>query len=640
MCGIAGFLPDRVPDMETMRKIIVSMTDRVRHRGPDESGYFVDDRIALGHRRLSIIDLKSGRQPMFNEDGSKCIVFNGEIYNYPDLKLELAARGHVFTTNSDTETILHAYEEWGEDCIGKLRGMFAFCIWDARNGILLLARDRVGEKPVFYTKTNGTFIFSSEMKSILEYPGVRRRIDEEALASYFMFSYIPAPLTIFSGIYKLLPGHYLVLRNGAIRVSQYWDIVFAPDRSKTEKDYIRGFMEILDDAVRARLMSEVPLGAFLSGGIDSSTVVALMSGASETPVKTFSIGFGGDTGGFDDERKYARLVASKYGTDHQEYEVLPEIGALLDKIVTSFDEPFADDSTIPSYYVCKMAREKVTVALSGLGGDEVFCGYERYLGFHLSQVYQKVPKFLRERLIRGLVDRLPESSSGGDAMNHLKRFVRSTAGDQARRYFGFVSKIKDAYQHSFFNGNHRHYEDAFASAENTFLNTFRSAKADDPLNKMFYCDIKTYLCEDILALTDRLSMHHSLEVRVPFLDHHLLEYCAKIPPELKIRWFRKKSLLKKGVDALLPKAVLEHKKQGFVGPMTRWLQTELKELTLRILSPENLARHDIFHERTIRRILDDHYAGKETNDSLIWSMMVFQVWYDLYLENAGTSWNP
>ena len=638
MCGITGFLLDTPGDPVEMENLIGKMANRLRHRGPDETGFFVDGRAALGHRRLSIIDLKSGQQPIFSEDGTLCIIFNGEIYNYKELSKELVARGHVFSTHSDTETILHAYEEWGEECIGRLHGMFAFCVWDARNRILLLARDRVGKKPLFYAHTGGAFVFSSEMKSILEFPGITRKIDDEALASYFLFSYIPAPLTIFRGIYKLLPGHYLVVRNGTSRTRQYWDVEFVPDRNRKEKDVIRDFMDILEDAVRVRLMSEVPLGAFLSGGIDSSTVVALMSRASDTPVKTFSIGFGGERGGFEDERKYALLVASRYATDHRAYEVLPEVAGILGKIVVSFDEPFADDSTIPSYYVCKMARENVTVALSGLGGDETFCGYERYLGFHLSHIYQKLPEFFRTYLIQGVVDRFKETSSGGYAVNHLKRFVRSTSDDHGTRYIGYVTKIKSAYQGSFFNGNIRHYADAFDSAKRSFLNTFHAAKADDPLNKVFYCDMKTYLCEDILALTDRMSMHHSLEVRVPFLDHRLLEYSASIPPEWKIRWFRKKYLLKKGVSGLLPKEVLEHKKQGFVGPMTRWLQADLKGLTARILSSGNLARHDIFNQQTVQRILEDHYHGKEINDSLIWSLIIFQVWYENYMEQGTGAW--
>lgn len=632
MCGIAGLYTENKKDSAEMHRSIREMTSCLEHRGPDEYGYYVGDNIALGHRRLSIIDLKTGKQPIFNENKSMCIIYNGEIYNYQSIKSELIRMGHHFSTNSDTETILHAYEEWGEECIKKLRGMFAFAIWDSQKETLFLARDRLGIKPLFYSRYNGRFVFSSEMKSILADPHFERTIDEEALSSYFTFSYIPAPLTIYKNIKKLLPGHFLIFKNGQATIKQYWDLFFEPNRQKKESDFIHEFMELLKEAVKIRLMSEVPLGAFLSGGIDSSTVVALMSNESYEPVNTFTIGFGGNTGGFDDERKYARLVAERYSANHKEYEVLPNFEELIDELVESFDEPFADDAAIPSYFVCKMARENVTVALSGLGGDEIFGGYERYFGFQVSHVYNKIPEIIREKIIKRLIEKMPESSSGSYKVNHMKRFVRTSSANYDKRYFGFVSKINKWHKDSFFSENGKCYDEAFDSVEKRFLEIFNSANADDPLNKVFYCDIKTYLPEDILACTDRLSMQHSLEVRVPFLDHKLVEYCATIPPEMKMKWFRKKYLLKKGVANLLPGSVLNHKKQGFVGPMTRWLQTDLKELTLKKLSKKNLKKHDIFNYKTIENILTEHYSGREINDTLIWSLLIFQTWFDLYME--------
>jgi asparagine synthase (glutamine-hydrolysing) len=469
------------------------------------------------------------------------------------------------------------------------------------------------------------------MKSILADPAFRRTIDAEAVASYFTFSYIPAPLTIYKDIRKLQPGHYLMYRDGKITTRQYWDIAFEPDRTRKEKDIVHEFMELLEESVRIRLMSEVPLGAFLSGGIDSSTVVALMSLTQKEKVNTFTIGFGGETGGFDDERKYARMVAERYGTNHREHEVLPECAGLVERIVRAFDEPFADDSTIPSYYVCKVARENVTVALSGLGGDEAFCGYERYLGFHLSRLYNRIPFSIRKRVIQRIADCIPESSSGGYRVNHFKRFVRSASEENSRRYLGFISKLGERDRDSFFGEGGRHYQEAMKAAEDRFLALYGSAKAEDPLNKIFYCDIKTYLPEDILACTDRLSMCHSLEVRVPFLDHKLFEYSATIPPELKIKGFQKKYLLKKGVRNLLPEPVLNHKKQGFVGPMAKWLKTDMKEYTRETLSGKNLSKHDIFNIHTVNRILEEHYSGKETHDTLIWSLIMFQSWYDSYI---------
>jgi asparagine synthase (glutamine-hydrolysing) len=631
MCGIAGIhFPDRTPpDVE---RVIAGMTSELTHRGPDECGYHVDSKAALGHRRLSIIDLKSGQQPIYNEDRTVCVVFNGEIYNYKELRDRLIADGHVFRTNSDTETIVHAYEAWGEMCVEKFRGMFAFAIRDIRNDSLFLARDRFGKKPLFYAHYGGKFAFSSEMKSILTDPGFDRRIDEEGLSSYFTFSYIPAPLTIFRNIRKMMPGHVLVYKGGQIRETSYWDLTYAPDRSRKEESFIDEFRQKMEEAVGIRLMSEVPLGAFLSGGIDSSAVVAFMAQASKDPVNTFTIGFSGETGFFEDERKYARMVASRYGTNHREYAVRPELSGLIETIVRSFDEPFADDSTIPSYFVCKIARENVTVALSGLGGDEAFCGYERYLGFHLSQWFNRLPVFLRSGLIAPLVETFPESRSGGYRVNHLKRFVRSTAEDEARRYLGFVRKIGGHYKDTLFAGEGNLYRKVACGVEERFLQYFRDAKAEDPLDRVFYCDVKTYLPDDILACTDRMSMCHSLEVRVPFLDHLLFEFSATIPSEMKIKWFRKKHLLKKGLSGLLPGPILTHKKQGFVGPMSQWLKSELKDFTLDTLSRKNLDRHGIFDESTVRRVLADHFNGKETNDSLIWALIVFQVWYDLYIE--------
>jgi asparagine synthase (glutamine-hydrolysing) len=632
MCGIAGIYSHKAVERIELQDAISRMTTSLRHRGPDDEGYYIGDHIALGHRRLSIIDLKTGHQPIWNEAKSACIVFNGEIYNYQEVSAELIGKGHRFSSASDTETILHAYEQWGEGCVKRLNGMFAFCIADLPMQTLFLARDRLGEKPLFFADGNGTFAFASEMKALLTNPRLDRVIDEEAVASFFTFSYIPAPLTIYRGIRKLPPGHTLTYRKGRIAISQYWDVLFEPNRGRKEGDVIEEYMDLLRESVKSRLMSEVPLGAFLSGGIDSSAVVALMTDPASGPVSTFTIGFGGNTGGFDDERKYARLVADRYLTNHNEHEVLPEVEELLPTIVDSFDEPFADDSAIPSYFISRHARQHVTVALSGLGGDELFCGYERYLGFRLGRLYSRIPAIVRDRFIRKLIEALPESSSGHYRVNHMKRFVRSIRPDHAGQYLGFISKTHPSYRGSLFSEQAKACSDAFAAVEERFVSLFDSAPAADPLDKVFYCDLKTYLPEDILACTDRMSMCHSLEVRVPFLDHRLVEYCATIPAEMKIQWFQKKYLLKKGVGALLPRAVLEHRKQGFVGPMTRWLQTNMKDLTLRTLSAARLNHQGFFNTRTVERILADHYAGREINDTAIWSLLVFTTWFERYMQ--------
>jgi asparagine synthase (glutamine-hydrolysing) len=630
MCGIAGIVyHDGAP--ADAASVIERMTSALQHRGPDECGYHRDAKAALGHRRLSIIDLKSGQQPMYNEDHTISVVFNGEIYNFEEIRDRLRSEGHVFRTHSDTETIVHAYEQWGEACVERFRGMFAFAVRDVRKDLLFLARDRFGKKPLFYAVYDGKFVFASEMKSILSDPRFDRRLDREALASYFMFSYIPAPLTIFEGIRKLPPAHVLTLKNGRIRESRYWDLSFRPNRRRSEADFIDEIKHRTSEAVAIRLVSEVPLGAFLSGGIDSSAVVAFMATASKNPVNTFTIGFSGDTGSLEDERQYARMVAARYGTNHREFEVRPDPAGIIEAIVRSFDEPFADDSTIPSYFVCKIARENVTVALSGLGGDEAFGGYERYLGFQLSEWFNLLPQSGRSG-IRSLVDWLPEPRSGGNRVNHLKRFVRSSVDDEARRYLGFVRKTGEGYK--LFGDQQDANTEASRSAEDRFVAHYRNADAENPMDRVFACDVKTYLPDDILALTDRLSMCHSLEVRVPFLDHPLFEFAATIPPEMKIRWFQKKHILKKALADLLPKPILTHKKQGFVGPTSRWLRGELKGYALEVLSPKNLARHDLFDAETVARVLADHFEGRETNDTLIWALIVFQTWFDLYLDSS------
>ena len=628
MCGIFGIAAQNVA-----KGFLETATTTLAHRGPDDAGYYLDDSVGLGHRRLSIIDLSGGHQPIFNEDRSKVIIFNGEIFNHLELKERLTAHGHRFSTSSDTETILHAYEEWGEECVGMLRGMFALAIWDLKDKSLFIARDRLGIKPLFYSNYQGRFCFASEMKAILVDESFSREIDELALASYFNLSYIPGELTIYKGIRKLLPGHTMTWRNGQMSIRKYWDLQMAPDRGKNEDYFIRGFMDLLSEAVKIRLMSEVPLGAFLSGGIDSSTVVALMSQVSTTPTNTFCMGFGGDVGGYLDERVYARQVAERYGTRHKEFEVRPEAEGLVETIVRAFDEPFADDSAIPSYFVCKIARENVTVALSGLGGDEVFTGYERHLGFLLSNKYGRLPAFFRERMVRPFVESLPERADGHYTVNHMKRFVRGASLQPGERYFNFLTRLNPTVRGTFFN-DRSSYAGHFDECRELVLQHFNSANvhgAADSLDRALYCDLKTYLPEDILAVTDRMSMQHSLEVRVPFLDHKFLEFCATIPPEMKLKWFQKKYLLKKAVKGYLPKEVISHRKQGFVGPMTRWLKNELKPFVLDTLSETNLRKHDLLNPATVRTVLDEHFSGREIHDTLIWSMVIFQTWYNIYI---------
>ncbi|BBO67253.1 asparagine synthetase B [Desulfosarcina alkanivorans] len=631
MCGIFGIASQDRYDFD-----LEGYTDTIAHRGPDECGYYKDNHIGMGHRRLSIIDLSGGQQPIFNEDRSQCIIFNGEIYNYKAIKSELLHYGHQFTTNSDTETILHAYEQWGEKCVDRLRGMFAFAIWDSVKKKLFLARDRLGIKPLFYALYNGRLYFASEMKAILADPSIPRKIDDEALVSYFSLSYIPAPLTIFQHIRKLPAGYTLSWQQGKIRLNQYWDVQFAPEYGKSESYFIEEFMHLFEEAVRMRLMSEVPLGAFLSGGVDSSAVVALMSKSSSEPVNTFCIGFGGDVGGYLDERGYARSVADRYQANHSEFNVVPEPQGIIDIIVRAFDEPFADDSAIPSYFVCKMARQLVTVALSGLGGDEAFGGYERYLGLKLRNTYNLLPLLLRQQLLPLLVNMLPERADGHYTINHLKRFVRAGALPEDIAYYRFLTIIEEEKCKALLNNNGR-MASGFSANLERMVSLFNSKEAGgnrgDLLNRAFYCDLKTYLPEDILCVTDRMSMHHSLEVRVPFIDHKIIELCAKIPSNLKIKASQKKYLLKKAVRPLLPDQVIDHRKQGFVGPMTQWLKKDLKKFTLDMLSKENIETVGVLNHAVVQDIVKSHFEGKEIHDTLIWAMLVFQRWHQIYIQN-------
>ncbi len=633
MCGIFGVL-DVTGELDRGKFGLPNQTEALKHRGPDDWGCYLDSRVFLGHRRLSIIDLSTGKQPICNEDETVWVVFNGEIYNFQELRDELAAAGHVFRTNTDTEVIIHGYEQWGNRCVERFRGMFAFAVWDLKRRTLFVVRDRMGIKPLFYAVVDGVFYFASEMKAILQYAHFPRSMDRDGLASYFLLSYIPAPLTIYKDIKKLQPGHFLEVKDGTVKESPYWDLYFQPDYAHDEKYFIEGFLEIFAEAVKLRLISDVPLGAFLSGGVDSGTVVAMMSRFSTEPVRTFTIGFGGQVGGYLDERSYARQVAERYHTRHREKEVSPNFQGIIEDITRSFDEPFADDSTVPSFYLCQETRREVTVALSGLGGDELFGGYERYLGFKLSTLYNRLPWFVREKLVRELVEKIPERADGHYTVNHLKRFVRSASLPEGSRYFGFLSMLSKSGGDGLF-ADPAAFAGGMERCKDRVLGYFQAPNASEPMDRVFYCDIKTYVPEDILACTDRISMRHALEVRVPFLDHKLMEFCATIPHRMKISLRDKKVLLKKAVRNLLPAGVLEHRKQGFVGPMSIWLQTDLKPFVLDRLKESNLNKHGLFNARSVRRILDDHFNRRELNDKLIWSLVMFQTWYDLYIDSRS-----
>src|SRR5215468_2035924 len=558
MCGIVGISgPELVGNTAAARDLIARMCGVIEHRGPDEEGHYNDLGVAMGMRRLSIIDLATGRQPISNEDGTIWIVFNGEIYNYRELRGLLLSRGHKLRTQTDTETIAHLYEDEGERCVERLRGMFAFAIWDRRERRLFLARDRVGEKPLHYALAGGTLVFGSEIKSVLQHPGVKREVDLRAISDFLSFGYVPDPATAFIGVSKLPPGHTLTFKDGLVSVRRYWDFdcsgnSAAPGRREpapTEEFYVERLRELIAESVRVRLESEVPLGAFLSGGIDSSVVVAMM--AREMKVKTFSIGF--SDAGFD-ELRYARIAARHFGADHHEFVVTPDICRLVNEIVWHHDEPFADVSSVPTYVVSKMARESVTVALSGDGGDEVFAGYERYVVDRRRRRYGRIPAFLRRALLRASRN-LPRGAYG-------KRFLRSVALEPAARYVDSVTYFDRDAQLNLFSEDARRSLAGYDPAE-SFERMFAAPAARSRLERLLYLDSKTYLPGDILVKVDRMSMANSLEMRAPLLDHRLIEFAQTIPASLKLRGQETKYILKRAAAGLIPEEIINRPKQGF-----------------------------------------------------------------------------
>lgn len=624
MCGIAGYI-NLDPARPASADDVARMCDTIVHRGPNDMGVMADGPVAIGMRRLSIIDVATGHQPIANEDKSVWIVFNGEIFNHAPLRAGLASRGHSFRTASDTETILHLYEEQGPDCVQELRGMFAFAIWDRRAGSLFLARDRLGIKPLFYARTGDRLAFASEMKALLALGGLQPEMDWTALDAYFTYTYIPAPLTIYRGIRKLEAGHHLKVAGDRVESARYWDLSFADKHRGSDQDIAEGFLDVMRESVEMRLMSEVPLGAFLSGGVDSGLVVSLMSGQGREPVRTFTIGFGGSTGDFIDERPYARQIATRYGCDHREIEVVPRIEEALAATVNAFDEPFADDSVIPTFHICEAAKRHVTVILTGLGGDENFAGYERHLGLSLSGSYSRLPSFLRRGLMAPLAAALPESRDGGNRVDHLKRFVRGDSLGPARRYQSYLRTMAPEARRRLYTPGIAAEVD-FDLVEQLGWRHFEALEEGDILDRALYQDLMMYLPDDILALSDRIGMLHSLELRVPFIDHKVVEYCARIPARLKISRLDKKHLLKSAARRHLPDSVIDHRKQGFSSPMAIWLREDLRGMVEDRLAAPRLARQGIFDPGAVASLVGDHFARRRLANKEIFSLIMFDQW--------------
>jgi asparagine synthase (glutamine-hydrolysing) len=597
------------------------MTDSIAHRGPDGSGFHRAPGIGLGHRRLAIIDVAGGQQPLFNENGSIAITYNGEIYNYQALMAELTAKGHRFRTHSDTEVVVHAWEEWGEACLQRFRGMFAFALWDERQETLFLARDRLGKKPLYYARlADGRVIFGSELKALLACPDLRRDLDPTAIEDYFAYGYVPEGKAIYRGVGKLPPAHFLTIRRGdPLPAPQaYWDLSFAETMEVDEAEAAAALIAELREAVRIRLISEVPLGAFLSGGVDSSAVVALMAGAID-PVNTFSIGF--NQAEFD-ESAYADQVASQYRTRHLGRIVDADDFDFVGRLATIYDEPFADSSAIPTFRVCALARERVTVALSGDGGDELFAGYRRYRWHQREEAIRSlVPAGLR-RAVFGTLGRLYPKLDWAPRRFRAKATFSELAGDGLDGYFRNVSMLNDEVRGRLFSASFKRELQGYRAKEQ-LARHFDAAPTDDPLSRAQYADIKTYLPGDILTKVDRASMASSLEVRAPFLDHRFVEWSARLPSGLKLRDGEGKHVLKSALRPLLPRDVLYRAKQGFSVPLAAWFRGPLRDRMRAELTGPRLRETGWFDDRHIGEAIEQHASGRRDHSQLLWSLLMF-----------------
>jgi asparagine synthase (glutamine-hydrolysing) len=629
MCGICGMLSLDASE-PVSEPVLRRMNQTLSHRGPDDEGYYMAGGVGLAIRRLSIIDLATGHQPMANEDKSVWVVFNGEIYNYREVRRRLQQKGHVFATQADTEVIVHAYEEYGDDCLEHLNGMFGLALWDDRRRRLLLARDRLGIKPLYYHLSSERLVFGSELKAVMAHPGVPCDIDLVALDSFLTLEYVPGPRTIFNHIYKLPAGHRLVVEDGVCRLHNYWTIPqqAAPGNEESCREEL---VALIRDAVRMQLEADVPLGAFLSGGIDSSTVVAFMSQATAAPVRSFSIGFGEAS---YNELPYARLVAGAFGTEHHEEYLQPDVAALAERLVRQFDEPFADFSIFPTYLVSQVARQSVKVVLSGDGGDELFAGYDTYVAQRLAQrYYDWLPGSLRHQILPGLLALLPPQPAKKGVVNKAKRFVEGAALPVAWQHARWMTFINPADKARLYRADVRQALNGDV-ATSTIMPYFEQADHLDALARQQYVDVKTYLVDNILTKVDRMSMAVSLEARVPLLDHRIVEFALNLPPQMKLRGGTTKVLLRRAVAGLLPAEVLAKPKQGFSSPLKQWLCGPLRPLLTDLLSASSLSRDGYFEPGCVERWVSEHLNGRANHSHRLWALMVFTLWKRQLMEGV------
>ncbi len=627
MCGIVGFTGINLN--QPNREILERMNRCIVHRGPDDDGFYVKENVGLAMRRLSIIDIAHGKQPIHNHDKSKWIVFNGEIYNFQELRKNLENDGDKFYTNSDTEVILHLYEKYGADCVSYLRGMFAFAIWDETDKSLFIARDRIGKKPLLYSfQKNGDLIFGSEFTALLAHPSISREIDSQAIDAYLSYLCVPAPLTAFKQVRKLEPAHWLRWKNGEIETKRYWLPDFSNKIKISEAEAEEETLRILREATKLRMISEVPLGAFLSGGVDSSVVVALMAEQSEKPVKTFSIGF--EEADFS-ELKYARQVAEHIGAEHHEFVVKPDALEVLPKLIEHYGEPYADSSAIATYYVAKETRRHVTVALNGDGGDESFAGYERYFAMRLAEKYHKIPGIVRKTLIENAVNLIPTSELKKSRARDLKRFVNAASLPKVERYLRWVSAIDRQTKENLYSKDFKKEVEEFDAAD--FLKPwFAKSNGSGIVDATMFTDQMTYLPNDLLVKVDIVSMANSLEARSPFLDHKVIEFAASLPENIKLRGTETKYLLKKVASKIVPREVLYRRKMGFGVPLTHWFRGELKDFLRENLLSEKFAKRGIVKAEAVKKLVDEHLNAERDHVWQLWTLLMLELWFQRFID--------